>query len=213
VKPVHEAVTLPLLFLTVVLAAAWRPGGEPLFVPPSLASLVAAVALFALLVRCGALAPERLLHPTRGMLRNLNGASLIIALMAASAQVVTLALPEEGVPALIGWLVLVSLLLQAFAIGPDRARLLRALLVIFGAAFVIKYIVLAALSARANGRLARAVQLLFEGVTLGTITQRPMHPAEGYLAFAIFAAYLIGVACLPPAAWQMVRAGRKELPA
>lgn len=211
--PLHEALSLPALFLTVVLAAAVRPGGNVLFSPPSLGGLVGAMALVALLVRSGALAPERLMHPTRSMLGNLNGLMLLLTTLAASAAVITLAVPESGVPALLGWTVLLSLLLQAFAIGPDRVRLLRGLLVTFGAAFTLKFIVLAALSAPAGGRLTRALQLLFEGLTLGTVAQRPAHPLEGYLAFAAIVLYLIGIGLLPAASWQMVRVGRKELTA
>jgi hypothetical protein len=141
----------------------------------------------------------------RGPLANLNGLTVLLALFVASAQVVTLVVPESGAPALVGWIVLVSLLLQALAIGPDRPRLLRGLLVTFGAAFVLKFILLAAISRPAESRVAQALQILFEGVTLGTISQRPAHPADAYLAFATVAVYLIGVAWLPSASWQMIR--------
>jgi hypothetical protein len=104
------------------------------------------------------------------------------------------------VPALIGWVVMISLLAQALAIAPERARLLRGLAVTFGAAFVLKFVVLAAISSPAQSRLTRALQLLFEGVTLGTLSQRPAHPAEGYLAFATLVLYLAGIAWLPAAA-------------
>jgi phage shock protein PspC (stress-responsive transcriptional regulator) len=119
--------------------------------------------------------------------------------------------PESGVPALIAWIVLASLLVQALAIGPDRVRVLRGLMVTFGAAFALKFIILATLSSPAESRMARALQLLFEGVTLGGVTQRMPHPAEGYLAFVTIVSYLIAVALLPSAAWQMVRVSRKEL--
>jgi hypothetical protein len=209
----REAVVLPVLFLTVVLAAAVRPGANVSVVPPSLASLVAGTALFGLLIRSGAVAPERLMHPTRSMLANLNGLSVLLTVFAGSAQLVTALVPESGVPAMIVWTVIGSLLLQAFAIGPDRVRLLRGLLVTFGAGLTLKFIVLTAVSSPAEGRLARALQLLFEGVTLGSVTQRPTGAAEGYLTFAAVALYLIGVALLPSAPWQMVRVfTRKELP-
>jgi hypothetical protein len=213
VTALREAVLLPALFLTVVLAAAVRPGGDVFVVPPSLASLVAGTALFGLLVRSGALAPERLVNPSRQMLANLNGLSVLVTLFAASAQLVTALVPESGLPAAIVWAVLVSLLLQAFAIGPDRTRLLRGLLVTFGAGFTLKFVLLSTISSPAEGRLARALQLLFEGVTLGAVSQRPPGLAEGYLAFTATALYLIGVASLPSASWQMVRVlSRRELP-
>jgi phage shock protein PspC (stress-responsive transcriptional regulator) len=167
--------------------------------------------LVALLVRSGALDPGQLLRSDRTMLANLNGITVLLTAFAASAQVVTLVVPESGVPALMAWLILLSLLLQAFAVDPDRVRLLRGLMVTFMAAFVLKFIVLAAISAPAEGRVTRALQLLFEGVTLGSITQRTSHGAEGYLAFAAIVLYLIALAALPSASWQMVRVNRREL--
>ncbi len=209
----REAILLPVLFLTVVLAAAVRPGAEAPVVAPSLASLVAGTAVFGLLVRSGAVAPERLMHSSRSMLANLNGLSVLATLFAASAQIITALVPESGVPALIAWIVIGSLLMQAFAIGPDRTRVLRGLLVTLGAAFSLKFVILSAISSPAEGRVARAVQLLFEGVTLGAVTQRPPGRVEGYLAFTAIALYLIAVALLPSASWKMVRVvPRRELP-
>jgi hypothetical protein len=204
-KPLHEAAVLPALFLSVFLIGALRPGAEATLVGPSLLSLVVAMVLFALFVRSGTLAPERLMNASRSALANLNGLTVLLTAFAASAQVITLVVPDSGVPALIAWAVLVSLLLQALAIDPDRQRLLRGLLVTFGAAFTLKFVMLAAISAPAEGRIARAVQMLFEGVTLGAVSQRPVHGAEGYLAFLALVVYLIGVAWLPLAMWQVVR--------
>lgn len=203
----REAIVLPLVFLSVVLAASLRPGAQVTVVPPSLGSLVAGMVLFALLVRSGAIDPHRLLHPDRSALANLNGLTVLLTAFVASAQMITMLVPESGVPALIAWVVLISLLSQALAMGPDRSSLLRGLMVTFGAAFALKFIVLATLSSPAEGRMARALQLLFEGVTLGGVTQRTPHTAEGYLAFVTIVTYLIGVALLPSAAWHMARIG------
>jgi hypothetical protein len=207
----REAFVLPLLFLTVVLIGGVRPGAAVVIVPPSLASLITAMVLFALLVRSGALDPNRLLHTARSPLANLNGMTVLMTAFVASAQVITMLVPESGVPALITWLVIAALLIQALALGPDRDRVLRGLMVTFGAAFTLKFIVLAAISTPADGRFARALQLLFEGVTLGGVTQRPPHVTEGYLAFATVLLYLVGVALLPSASWHMARIARGEL--
>lgn len=204
----REAVLLPGLFLTVVLLGALRPGGPVPMTPPSLASLVAAMALFALLVQSGSVDPARLMHHQRSGLANLNGVSVLLTAFVASAQMITLVVPESGVPALLVWAVLLALLGQALAIGPDRRRLLRGLLVTFGAAFLLKFVLLASLSAPADNRVSRALQLLFEGVTLGAVSQRPPHPAEGYLAFATLLLYLAAISWLPAAAWQMIRVDR-----
>ena len=203
--PVLEALLLPALFLTVLLAGALRSGGEVSVMPPSVASLVMATVLLVLYVRSGTLAPERLMNGARSALANLNGFTVLVTAFIASAQVITLVIPDSGVPALMVWTVLVCLVLQAFAIGPDRTRLLRGLVVTFGAAFTLKFVVLSAISAPAEGRIARALQLLFEGITLGTISQRPPYGLEGYVAFGTLALYLVGIALLPSASWQMVR--------
>jgi hypothetical protein len=202
---VREAVVLPLLFLTVVLLGAIRPGSELIIVPPALASLVVAMVLLALLVRSGTLAPELLMHQRRAMLANLNGLAVLVTVFFASAQVIALVVPESGVPALVVWVALAAMLFQAFAMAPDRTSMLRGLLATLGIAFALKFIVLAALSAPAESRVTRALQLLFEGLTLGTVSQRPPHAAEGYLAFATLVLYLVGLAFLPSASWQMIR--------
>ena len=210
-SPLAEAGVIPALFLTVTLLGALRPGADAPLVPPSPASLVGAVVVLALLVRSGTLAAERLINGSRTGIANANGATVLLSLFIATAQVLTLSVPESGVPALIGWAVLASLLAQALAIAPDRQRLLRGLLVTFGAAFVLKFVLLAAISAPAEGRVTRALQALFEGITLGAVAQRPPHALEAYLAFATLALYLFGVAWLPSAAWQMIRIERAQL--
>ena len=85
------------------------------------------------------------MNGARSSLANLNGFTVLTSAFVASAQIITLVVPESGVPALIVWILLGSLVLQAFAIGPDRPRLLRGLLVTFGAAFTLKFVVLAAI--------------------------------------------------------------------
>jgi hypothetical protein len=100
----------------------------------------------------------------------------------------------------------------AFALGPDRTQLLRGLLVMFGAAIILKFSLLAAISSPAEGRAAKALQSLFEGITLGAVSQRAMHPLEGYLTFAAGALYLIGVWWLPSASWQMIRVCGRDVP-
>jgi hypothetical protein len=209
-RAAREAIVLPLVFLTVVLAGSLRPGAEILLVAPPLAALVTAMLLLAILARSGVVAPDALMSATRAPLANLNGAVVLLTLFAASAQVITLVVPESGVPAIVVWVALVAMLAQALAIGPDRVRMLRGLLVTFGAAFSLKYILLASLSAPADGRLTRALQLLFEGVTLGAMTQREPHVAEGYLAFGTLLLYLVGLILLPPARWHMVRVNADE---
>ena len=200
--PLVEACVLPAIFLTATLLAALRPAAVDTLQPPSPISLVGAVVITALLVRSGTLDPNQLVHRSRSALANLNGLSVLTTLFVATSASLSVVIPESGLPALLSWTVVTALLLQALAMAPDRVRLLRGLLVTFGAAFVLKFILLAALSSPADGRIAQALQMLFDGLTLGSITQRPLHRAEAYLAFGTLTLYVIGVSLLPPVRWR-----------
>ena len=206
---VREALVLPGLLLTVVLLGGMRLTDHLAFVPPPLFALVLAVLLLGTLIRSGALAPERLVHAARPPLAAANGGLALVALFLASAQVFHLVTPDSGLPRLAFDVFFLVLLLNTWASAPDRTRLLRSLMVIFGSAFVFKFILLAAISDPSGGRLHRMMQVLLDGVTLGTLTQQPFHPALGYLALLTLALFLAAVALLPP---SVRRRGRLEIP-
>jgi hypothetical protein len=192
-----EAVYLPLIFLTVTLLGGIRFADRVTFVPPPLFALVLGVLLLAVLVRGNVFAPERLLNTTRPPLANLNGLIVILATFFASTQVFNLVIPESGLPVLLFNAFLFVLLLNTLAGAPDRVSVLRSLAVITGAAFILKFVVLTALSDPGEGMLKRVLVALLEGITLGTLTQRPLHQATGYAAFGTIVLFLIGVAMLP----------------
>lgn len=193
----REAIVLPLLFLTIALAAGARIDAHITLVPPSLFSLVLAAMLIAALVRSAALAPERLLHPSRSALANANGAVALFALFAASAQVLAMLVPATGLPLLFVDIFLFVLLLNTLVTMPDRVRLLRSLAVTLSSALLLKYVVLAGLSQPAQSRTSRVLVALFDAATFGSITQDPQPPSAGYLAFFTIAMYLVAVALLP----------------
>jgi hypothetical protein len=195
----HEAFTLPLVFLSAALLGGLRidRAGGLAFMPPTLFALVLAVVLIAALHRCGALDPAHLIHPRRSGLANASGAVIVVALGAAAAQMIAALTPDEGLLALVfdvAWLVLFS---NTLAARPDRARLLSSLLVMFGAAFVVKFILLGALYSPDASVTKRVVMALVEGVSLGTLAYQPPGPATGYVTFATGLLFLAGVAALP----------------
>jgi hypothetical protein len=205
VTPTREAFTLPTIFLTVVVAGSLEMGPPLGFVPPPLFTLVLGVMLVAALVQCGALRPDALVSARRSGLENLNGGIVLLTLFAASAQALAVILPARGIPAVLMGILLFALLAQALAIGADYRHTMRGLLVSLALAFILKFIVLAALSEPATGLVGRAVQLLFEGVTLGGVTQQPLAPAAGYLAFATLLLYLFGLVMLPKgSSWPLL---------
>lgn len=202
--PTREAIVLPVLLLTIALIAGLRLGTPTELTPPSLFALMLAALLIAALIRSGALAPDRLLHGSRSLLANANGAAVLCTLFAASAQVLTMLTPRRGLPLLFVDIFLFVLLLNTLAAVPDRTRLLRSLAITLGSALAIKFIVLAGLSGPAESRVSRVLLALFDVATLGGIAQDPEPASAGYLAFAAVALYLITIALLPHASVRVV---------
>ena len=193
----REIFALPLLFLTVALLGGVRVVDRIVLLPPPLFALVLAFLLLGVLVRAGALAPERLMNASRPALANVSGAIVLLTAFVASAQAFNVAIPEAGLPRLLFSVFLFVLLLNTLAASPDRLRVLRSILVIFGSTFVLKFIVLAALSDPGGGRLKRVLLVMFESLTLGTLSQQPYAPITGYVAFATLTLFMVGLALLP----------------
>jgi hypothetical protein len=204
-----EAVYLPLVFLTVALLGGLRMDDHVTFMPPPLFALVLGVMLFGVLVRGRVLASERLMSASRAPLENLNGLAVILSLFFAATQVFNLLTPEAGLPFLLFNVFLFVLLVNTLAASHDRIAVLRSVAVITGAAFTLKFIVLAAISDPGQGMLKRVLYAMLEGVTLGTLTQPALHPAAGYLAFATVVLFLIGIAMLParPRGVALIKSG------
>ena len=193
----REALVLPLLFLTAALCGSVHLGQTLVLLPPSLYALILGILLVRLLIQSRALVPGALLSPARGALANINGGVVMLTLWAASAQVFAVLIPDNGLPRLIVSVFFLILLLNTAAASPDRPRLLRSLAVTFGSAFLLKFVVLSALSDTGTGWLKRVLLAMVEGVTLGTLTQDVMHPASGYIALFALGLFLIGVFLLP----------------
>jgi hypothetical protein len=195
--PAREAVALPVLFLTVVLLGGLRLAGPLMLMPPSPYMLTLGVLFLRVLVGSAALAPGRLLASRRSALANVNGAVVLATLWAAAAQTMMMLTPESGLPRLTLNVFFLILLLNTAAALPDRRRLLRSLGVIFGSAFILKYVVLSELSAPGDSAPKRALHVLLDAVTLGALVQNPLHPAAGYIALLAAILFLIGVWLLP----------------
>lgn len=195
----REAITLPLLLLTVAALGGVRvtTAGALVFVPPSLMSLVLGVLLVATLVRSGALAPDRLMSGHRTALENASGAIVGATLLVASAQVFTLVTPAAGFLAFVFTAFYLLLLWNTLAVEPDRRQLLRSLLVVLGGAFILKFVVLAAVYDPASGLLRRVVLAMVEGVSLGALGFVPDAPATGYVAFATLGGFFLALILLP----------------
>jgi hypothetical protein len=197
---VRESFTLPLLFLSVAAAGGFRmpagPGGMQ-FLPPPLMALVLAVLVMGVMTRAGLLVPGALVGDERTGWQNASGAVVLAALFLASAQVIQCLAPESGLLHLLYYGFMTVLLWNTLAAAPDRMRLLHSLFVIFGSAFLLKYVALASLYDPEGGMLRRALMGLLEGVALGTLQSVPFAPVTGYVAFFVVLVYLVAITLLP----------------
>jgi hypothetical protein len=219
-------VLLPMLFLTVALLGGLRVDAETrafIFIAPPLITLVFAVLMMSLFARGHLVEFSRWISNEHPLLVNISHGLTLLSLFFASAQAFNSVLPERG---LLFWLFslffLWTLWNNQFSYF-DARRLLRSLAVLFGTAFVLKHMLLAALYAPDGGWLKRIAGALVEGVSLGTLEAERFAPATGYISFFTLALYVGGLVLLPPApaedahapaeaASQLARASRQHLP-
>ena len=171
--------------------------GAMRFVPPPLAGLVLAVILMGAMVRARLLVPEALVGSARSGLATANGGLALLALLAATAQVLSGLSPEAGLLRVAYYFVLVVLVWNTLAAAPDRPRLLHSLFVILGAALVFKHVILSALFDAEGGIVKRIVLAVLEGASIGAAETERLHDATGYVAFGNVLLYLLGLALLP----------------
>lgn len=196
-------VVLPTIFLTVALLGGLRVDAATralLFVAPPLVALVLAALLMSLFVRGGLVRFGAWLSAERAAVENVSHALVLLSLFFASAQAFNSVLPDAG---LFRWLFsfffLWTLWQTQFAV-PDPRRALRSLAALFGTAFALKHLLIAALYDPEAGWLRRVGAALFEGVTEGTVGGRQAFaPSTGYVSFFALALYILGLVMLAPA--------------
>ncbi len=195
----REALTLPILLLTVAGAGGLRvdAAGKLSLVPPSLMALVLGVLLIGTLVRSGALAPDRLIGERRSAIENTSGAIVLVTLLLATAQMFMMLTPPTGLLGFVFTSFFLLLLWNTLAVNPDRRQLLRSLAVVFGGAFVLKFIVLAAAYDGDGGLLHRVLVTMLEGVSLGALGFVPDGAATGYVAFVLLGLFFFSLILLP----------------
>jgi hypothetical protein len=149
------------------------------------------------MARGGLLVTRAFLSESRSGLENLSGAVALLSLFAATAQAFHCVTPDGGLYRVVFDVLFLFLLWNTLAVRPSRDRLVHSLGVIFGGAFVLRYVVLDALYDPGRGWARRLLTALLEGATVGAIEHAPSAPAGGYVAFATIALYLLSLALLP----------------
>ena len=204
--PAHQQsylhyVLLPLIFLTVTLLGGLRLGsvdGAFIFLKPPLFCLIFAVILMTLFVRAGLIRMNGWFSEDLYLLQNIANASVLLTMFAASAQLFNSLLPEQGLPFwVVGFCFFWTLWNNLFA-EFDTKKLLRSLGGLFGLAFVVKYLILANLTAPASESWLRS---LIENPAKETFTWLLDLPrfsgGTGYIQFFTVALYLIGIFLTP----------------
>lgn len=201
-------VALPLLFLTVALLGGLRVGVEKsefIFVAPPLVCLILASLLVFLLLRGRLVILGEWISGDLPVLTNVANAVVLLTLFAASAAIFNSVLPERG---LLFWLFalffLWTLWNNLFA-EFDAKRLLRSLAVLFGTAFLLKHLILAAFAvspAADKTFLQKLSGLILESFGVPQIADvvgaSGFAPATGYISFFAVALYIIGLVGLLP---------------
>jgi hypothetical protein len=199
-QAVWRFLVLPFLFLTVALLGGLRVAAEKqnfIFIAPPLVCLILATMLMLLFLRGRLVIFQDWISHDFPLLTNLSNVFTLLALFAASAQALNSVLPERG---LLLWLfsffflwTLWNNLFSEF----DAKRLLRSLAVLFGTAFLLKHLILAAFAAPEESFWRKLTGLILEGISLGSLDVPNFAPATGYISFFALALYVIGLSSLP----------------
>lgn len=185
-----EMTRLPFIFLAVGLLGGLRIAESETWRRPTLFPVVLGVLMVGALGRDGTFRLNQLLS-SPPLTLDRTGWVTVLAVVFASAQVVSLATPDWP-PFRIGAHALYSIVLLALitqTVAADRARLLWGCIVLLGAAFMFKFLVL---PSPTGGWRA----VLCEVLTLGVC--EPRHPATGFLALFTLCLYVLALARLVP---------------
>jgi hypothetical protein len=201
-RAVVRFVLLPAALLAVALLGGLRlraPDNAFVFLPPALVTLCLAGLALALFLRAGLVRAGAWVSAELPLPVSVANALTLLALFAATAQAINSVLPEQG---LLHW---VFVLCFFWTLWQDQftpwavARLLKSLAVLFGTAFVLKHVVLGALYGGPSPGLSRRIlNVVLEGVTLGTLDAPAFAPATGYVSFATVALYVGALALVRP---------------
>lgn len=192
---------LPVIFLASTLLGGLRLAPTDnafIFIKPALVCLVFASLTLVLFFRSGMIALNGWISEDRSLLENSAALAVLLTLFTATVQLYNSLLPEQGLTFwVVGFCFFWTIWNNLFA-EFDAKRLLRSMFALFGLAFVIKYLVLANITAAPTGSWW---QRLFENPGKEAFTwllELPKYSAgTGYIQFFTIALYLIGLLLLP----------------
>lgn len=200
---VRDYILLPFVFLTAALLGGLRVAsldGAFVFLKPPLACLIFASLLLILFFRARLLRLDGWFSESFSTVKNVANAAVLLALFAASTQIFNSLLPETGLPFWVfAFCFFWTLLNNLFSVF-DAKKLVQSLGGLFGFAFVVKYLVLARLTAPASESWWRSLVENPAQEVFTTLLDLPRFaPATGYIQFFAVVFYLLGLFLLSPA--------------
>jgi len=194
-------ILLPMIFLAVTLLGGLRLGAGDnafIFLKPALVCLVFAAVSLVLYFRSGVVAIEGWFSHEFTASNNAANAAILITLFTATTQLFNSLLPEQGLPFwVVGFCFFWTLWNNLFA-EFDTKKLLRSLFALFGLAFVVKYLLLANLTApQSDGWLRRIIDNPGKEAFTWLLDLPRYAAGTGYLQFFTLALYMIGLFLTP----------------
>lgn len=199
---------LPILFLAVTLFGGLRLGEKDsafIFLKPALVCLVFAALTLVLFVRSGFFAIDGWFSDRLTPLQNAANAAVMVTLFTATVQLYNGLLPESGLPFwVVGFCFFWTIWNNLFA-EFDPKRLLRSMVGLFGLAFVVKYLVLANLTApSADSWIERIIANPGKEAFTWLLDLPRYSSATGYIQFFTVSLYLAGLYLFPASTKQPV---------
>jgi len=200
-KAARIYILLPLLFLVVTLLGGLRFAADDnafIFLRPALVCLVFGALTLLLYFRSNLIALDGWFASDLPALKIAANAAVVLTLFAATVQVFNSLLPEQGLPFwVVGFCFFWTLWNNLFA-EFDTKKLLKSLFALFGLAFVVKYLVLANLTAPpAGGWLQRMYENPGKEAFTWLLDLPRYAAATGYIQFFTLAIYMIGLFLTP----------------
>lgn len=194
-------IILPAIFLAATLLGGLRLGAVDnafIFLKPALVCLVFAALTLVLFIRSGLISINGWLSENQTALQNAANVTVLLTLFAATVQLYNSLLPEQGLPFwIVGFCFFWTIWNNLFA-EFDAKRLLRSLIALFGLAFVVKYLVLANLTAApTNNWLQRIIENPGKEAFTWLLDLPRYATGTGYIQFFTLALYLIGLFLIP----------------
>ena len=191
----------PLIFLTVALLGGLRlsdPANDFLFLRPALICLIFAAITLILFFRARLIKFDGWFSESFSTLKNTANAAVLIALFAASVQIFNSLLPERGLPFwVVGFCFFWTLWNNLFA-EFETKKLLKSLGAMFALAFVVKYLLLANLTAPTSENwFSDLIKNPAQSAFSWALDLPRFAAGTDYIQFFTLVFYLIGLFLLP----------------